>query len=548
MFERIVEWIGNFLSSIFRKGGDIMDDARVEANMFKEQARATKTKTAATFNISISGESHVNYFRNRVIGEFLRVMVAFVPYKYDNTTGRFVVYFVRNRRRSVVEYIKFSKPTMECKNADISYTVINKIISSTGMTTDIGNTQDKVLHINDMVSTCIYDSIDSKKAPLYLVHDLDGDIKVGNPTFVYKCWVVMCKLIIRRVDAYCNRPEGTPSKDSELIEKLMTQAGIHMFMSYFRSIDNIFYKNCYRTATINKIVDAINRYNDNHFNVNKITKFSYEPDTNRCSVEVSEDKKFSIFNLQGVTIKFSGVITETGDAAMRRFNYKLAEVLLRAEDEVLKRNFLFYIFSTGGIEDNEIVKLQEEQEQSKTYSDFIITNLNERVEPTVGLVMADSGFKENVDGDFSSKVFEQAADTEVAMESNTEKIAAPIILPPTVTPIENSKIDKLKEESQSIRIEESTTIPKIGSNRLDPVNVLRQDTGDSGVSQKPETSKGIMDSIVEEDVDFRDLRSIPLAQWTSEDCLAMLGSDESLDNGVTRQDIVERMMFLSNKK
>jgi nitrogen regulatory protein PII-like uncharacterized protein len=552
MIEKLIEAIGRFLSALFRKSGDIIDDTRVEMNMLKEQAKVAKVNTQSTLTVSVTGESHVNYFRNRVVGEFLRVMASLVPYQFEQSSGRYVAYFVRHKRRSFVEYIKFSKNHLEDSESEISYTYLNKIISSTGITTNIGRTDKKILVVDDNISNCIYDSISGQKAPLYLVHILDNRVGVGNPTFVYECWIITVKLISKKVDNYLRNDDTC---DGKMIEILMNQAGIHMYMSYFRSISNPYYRTYYKKGAINSIVEAIKDYNSRHFNVNKILNFSFEPAIKgKGSIEFNKEKNQSTLSLYGVSIKFTGNISEKlSNNAISRFNYKFAEILVKSEDDALRRNFLFYLFSTGGLDDSDIVQLKEEEEvEGSKFSDTKVSEFNNKVEPVVTKVMQESNFRETESGDLASMDFEQFINSEITVKSSTTSFTNPTVVAPAMLSDDiraGGTIEELRKQSENTSNTGSSVEESDESSSKDSDFVRRlqtEATGQATVSRPEDSITQLESASVDESKSIKELLNTPLIQWSSEDCLKVLGSEETLNANITRQDVLDRMMFLSS--
>lgn len=556
MIEKIIDFIGRVLSALFRKSNDIIDNTKTEYGMMKQQAKVAKVNVQSTLSVSVSGEGHVNYFRNRVVGEFLRVMSSAVTYRYEQSSGKHVAYFVRHKRKMVMEYIKFSKDRIDDREAEISYTFINKIISSTGVTTNIGRTDKKVLLVDDAISNCIYDAISGKKAPLYLVHELGNKVGVGNPTFVYDCWIMTTKLITKKVQAYLL---DSKTRDGQLIETLMSQAGIHMYMSYFRSLSNPFYRTVYGKGSINTVVEAIKDYNSRHFNTNKVLNFAFDYDNKGgIRVEVDPSREFTTIHLYGVSIKFTGVITETGQYAERRFNYKFAESLLKSDDLDLRLNFLFYLFSTGGIDDEDIVKLNEQQElEGARGSDPHVASLHQRIEPVVATVMQSSNFSEDSDGDLSSRDFEEFIQQDVQTKSKAKELVIPkvderVVTYETVVPTDtrtNSTIEGLRQESQNLKeVAVASQTESVNTDNSDIVRRLQeQATGEATIQRQTEQATKLETITVDNSKSITELLKTPLTQWTSEDCMKVLGSDEPLNANITRQDVVERMMFLSSR-
>lgn len=553
MIERIIDFIGRLLSAIFRKSNDIIDNTKTEYGMIKQQAKVAKVNTQSTLSVSVSGENHVNYFRNRVVGEFLRVMSSLVVYQYEKSSGKHVAYFVRHKRRSAMEYIKFSKDRLDDKEAFISYTYINKIISSTGVTTNVGRTDQKVLLVDDAISNCVYDSISGKKAPLYLVHVLGDKVGVGNPTFVYDTWILTTKLISKKVKAYIM---DSNTRDGQLIETLMSQAGIHMYMSYFRSLSNPFYRTVYGKGTINTIVEAIKDYNGRHFNVNKILNFSFDYENKGgVRVDIDPSREFTTLHLYGVTIKFTGVISEVGENAARRFNYKFAESLLKSEDLDLRVNFLFYMFSTGGIDDQDIVRLNEQEqiEGAKT-SDPAVTALHQRVEPAVKTVMEASNFEEGPDGDLASRDFEEFIQQDVQAKSKVGEVVVPKVDEVLVTYADTYATDqttdsRIKSDNQRIDSEVKVTqASNTTDDRSDFVRRLEEEaTGNTSGQRQVQESERAETIVVDDSKSFNELMNTPLTQWTSEDCMKVLGSEQPLNANITREDVLQRMMFLTTQ-
>lgn len=557
MLEKIIDFIGRALSVIFRKSNDIIDNTKTEYGMVKQQVKVAKVNTQSTLNISISGENHVNYFRNRVIGEFLKVMSSLVSYKYDESSGKYVAYFVRYKRKFVMEYIKFSKDKIDDIESFVSYTYINKIISSTGVTTNIGKTNQKVLLVTDSISTCVYDSISGKKAPLYLVYVLGDKIGIGNPTFVYDSWVLITKLIDKKVQSYISDKD---TRDGKLIETLMSQAGIHMYMSYFRSLTNPFYRTSYLKTSITSISSAVKDYNSRHFNSNKILNFSFDYENKGdIKIEISPNKDFSIVSLYGITIKFTGVISESGQYAAERFNYKIAQSIIKTEDASLKYNFLFYMFSTGGIDDEDIVKLNEEKEIKEDNTvDSSIAVLNQRVEPVITDVMNSSNFNEGSDGDLVSRDFEEFIEQNISSKVNNSEIVVPKVDDSTMYYSDTlskeerilSNIESLRKESETLKevIVTSKESIKVNNNTDIIRNLREQAVGDVLSERQVDTSKRLQSKFVDSSNSVKDLLNTPLIQWSSEDCMKVLGSDEPLNANITRQDVLERMMFLSTQR
>lgn len=559
MFEQIIEAIGRFIAALFRKSGEFIEDAKVEANLMKEQARVSSVNAKSTLSVSFSEGSYVNYFRNRVIGEFLRVMSSVVPYKYEPKSGKYVVYFVRHKRKNYMEYIKFSKDTEESKNVDISYTVINRMMSSTGITSKIGNTSKKVLLVDDAVSSCIYDSISGRKAPLYMLHVLEDKVGVGNPTFVYDCWILTTKIIMKKTVAYING--GTDANDKQMIESLTSSAGIHMFMSYFQSLTNPFYRTSYGSSKINSMASAVKLYNSLHFNTNKILSFTYNKcEKNKGRVEVDQQRDRTTLSLYGAEVIFTGKITESAEMAISRFNYKFAETLLTSDDLALRRNFAFYMFSTGGIDDKDIIQLWEEDEVANSkVSDPSYTDINNRVEPVVKKVMYDSGFKEDDSGELVSKDFSEFIDAEVKQKANTPAIEVPKEVEPVyveiggdtkVTEVPSSKdaIAELHNESKSVKdeINHSQKAESLSNENSrgskDIVSMLRSDAGFDGesVTSRSDNVEYVAPSNSDSSVNKIDK---PIISWTFEDCMSALGG-ATYDSHITKEDIISRMMFL----
>lgn len=591
MFERIIEAIGRFIASLFRRSSEFIEDTKVESNLFKEQAKVSAINAKSTLNISMQEGAYVNYFRNRVIGEFLKVLATLVPYKYEEDSGKYIAYFVRHKRKSMMEYIKFVKTNENDKDADISYTVVNKMLSSTGITMRLGNSGDNVLVVDDAVSSCIYDSISGKKAPLYLLHVLDKRVGVGNPAFVYDAWVLTVKLISKKVDNFLSSSQN--EKDVFLVNNLMSNAGIHMFMSYFKSLDNPYYRMYYKPCSLKSMSDGVKYYNSLYFNTNKITKFTFvDGSREKCHVLVNHNKRTSELSLYGATITFTGIITEEGEAAGKRFNYKLAETLLKTEDETLKRNFLFYLFSTGGIDDKDIIELNEEKDidSSKT-QDKEAVEFNKKVEPVVQKVMVDSGFKEDESGDLASADFSDFVESDVKAKYNNPnpvvpKEEEPIATSNDVKPsdldskpeevVEEPKkveeaekveevkeevkevvrgsnaIDNLQKESSQTYINEEKKEPKVEDkpkNSSDFVRALKKEADGEATTQRPTSDYEKLESKGAEIRDINQIISKPITQWDDEDCTTILGSDFDFSkSNFSKTDVLDRVLFLSNSR
>lgn len=547
MFEKVIEAIGRLLSLVFGTVGNVVDNINVEKNMIKDQVKSTTIKTKSTLNISVNGESHVNYFKNRVVGEFLRVMSALVPYEYEESSNKYVAYFVRNKRKSLMEYVKFSKNDINDTNADISYTIINKLLSSIGTTTKLGNTKDKVLLVDENTSRCMYEAISGNKAPLYLVHVLDNRIGVGNPAFVYDCWITTVKLISRRVDKYMNN-ELSSEEDKKLIEVLMTQAGVHMFMSYFKSLNNPFYRTFYKEANIKSIVEGVNYYNSLHFNTNTVIDFSYDSSNKiNSKVEISKEKDYTVLQNYGVSLKLLGAINGPFDQVMRRFNYKFAETLLLSDDKVLRRNFLFYMFSTGGVDNKDIIELKEEElVKDAKINDKDASSFNDKVEPVVNKVMKENNFTENEEGDLESKVFESFITDNINIKSSEQSIQKPEVLAPIVLS-EDLVSPTIKESSSTIKGEQK--VEHKVEVESDIVRRLAQEANSSITVEKSTNDYDRIEKVSQDtSKSIEELLKTPITLWETEDCMKVLGSNEKLESSITRQDILDRLMFLSSRK
>lgn len=449
MFERIVEAIGRFLSKLFGFTGDFIDNVKVSSSIYKDQIKTTTNNTKATLSISVSGEGHVNYFRNRVVGEFLKVIVSLLEYKYDKESGKYVAYLVRHKKKSLMEYLRFSKDSKEDIDADITYTVINKLLSKDGVTYKVGNSSSNVLVVDDKVSTFIYEGISGKKAPIYLVHVVSTKIGVGNPIFLLDCW----RLIIRIIENKVNNFESD-TEDYKKIEVLMDQAGMHMFMSYFKSLNNPFYRTFYKSSNINTVVDAVKYFNNQNFlPKNKILKFSYSVENKSLSqVEYDSVKDKTTIIHYGITIVLTGKVGDIDSYILKGVSYKMCESLVKSNDKNLRDNVLFYMFSTGGIDDKDIVQLKENNETQESIYDKDISRVNNYIEPTINEVMEKSNFKENEDGDLVSREFEQYIDLNVKENSYKEQEevkASYIVAKPVedIKPIEYTSIDSIEKLS-----------------------------------------------------------------------------------------------------
>ena len=588
MFERIIEAIGRFIASLFRKSSEFIEDTKVESNLFKEQAKVSAINAKSTLNISMKEGSYVNYFRNRVIGEFLKVLATLVPYKYEEDSGKYSAYFVRHKRKSMMEYIKFVKNNENDKDADISYTVVNKMLSSTGITMRLGNSGDNVLVVDDAVSSCIYDSISGKKAPLYLLHVLDKRVGVGNPAFVYDAWVLVVKLISKKVDSFLSPNQS--EKDVFLVNNLMSNAGIHMFMSYFKSLDNPYYRMYYKPCSLKSMSDGVKYYNSLYFNTNKITKFTFvDGSREKCHVLVNHNKRVSELSLYGATITFTGIITEEGEAAGKRFNYKLAETLIKTDDEILKRNFLFYLFSTGGIDDKDIIELREEKDiDSSKSQDKEAVEFNKKVEPVVKKVMVDSGFKEDESGDLASADFSEFVESDVKAKYNNPNPVVPKEEEPIATsndvkpsdldneleeieePKKVEKVEEVKEVKEVKEVENvgpnaidnlqkqssKTYIPKDEEpkvenkpNSSDFVRALQQEADGAATTQRPSNEVEKLESKGAKIRYINEIISKPISQWDDEDCTTILGGNFDFSkSNISKQDVLDRALYLKDNR
>lgn len=531
MFETIIDFIGNLLSSIFGRFADFIEDRKVSLNMMKEQVSQTKTQTTSTLSVSISENSHVNYFRNRVIGEFLKVIVSLIPFKYDCESNKYVSYFVRRKNRSTMEYIKFSKNKENDTDADVSYTYINKVISKTGVTTNIGNTSQTVLLVTDVVSNCIYDAISGYKSPLYLCNVLDDAVNIGNPTFIIDCWVLMVRAINISVSRYFS---DNSSIEHKKVNILMEQAGMHMFMSYFKSIKNPFYRELYKQSSISSISEAIKVYNSLHFNTNKIVGFSFkENSSNSCSIEYSDNDKFTFINAYGITLKVTGIIRDTKETVFKRFNHKLSESILKSNDHALVRNFVSYVLSTGGIELEDINTILTEEDyinnNQDSYQDTSMSNMNDSIEQAVDKVMEDSNFKEDENGDLVSIDFKSFIDTDVKTKVKSKQ---------TVIPKEDSPIIVLRNDNRVVN-NNSIPIVKHDDSNEDIVRKLHSmTTGKESNLERPEISEKSVKYVSQ-------CITKPLVQWSLDECKEALEYNYIFDSDINRSDVIDRMLFLS---
>lgn len=539
MIEELMEKIARFISNFFRRAGEKVEDSKLEYNMSRTQMKDTKANVKSMLKVSVSEKTTINYFENRVIGELLKLVSYVVEYKYEAKTKTYVAYLVRRKKKNTMEYIKFYKYNEQDTDANITYTLINRIISNKGVTVDIGNTKDTNLVVTPEISRCLYDSITPDKAPLYLVHVLNDEINIGNPKYVYECWVLMCKVISNKVERY--RVDVALQKQ---VDKLVDRAGIHLFMSYFKTTNNPFYKKYYSYNEINDLLGAVIDYNSRHFNTNKILDFYYDGNNKtKGIIKSATDKSISHISLYGVNIKVSPALNSNTDINIKSLNYKFANVLLKSEYKEIRDNFLFFIYSTGGIDDEDIIELKEQELFGKNkYTDDVINEMNNTLEKDVETIMSESGFTEGENGEYSSEEFKSYIDALVEDLSNSNDTSYPtaeyIVYEPVREPLfeeQEEYVSPTKEEVKETTVED------------DIVKRLEVDaTGRSTVSNE-DTKSNLVDSIVEEEKSIEDIIKIPLIQWTKEDCVKMIGTDMKLEN-ISKQDIFDRMMFLSEKK
>lgn len=500
MIEAIIVAISNFFSKILRTYKKVNTTVVNAVDNVNTQIYSAKNTISSTVSITLSNVSHINYFKNRVIGEFLRIIVELVSYVYDNESDKYVVYLVRRNTKLTMEYIKLSKDKEDSKDADITYTIINKLISKRGTTTYVGNTSQVVLNVTDAVSDCLYSALEEGKAPLYVVNVLDNiNMSVYHTTYYNECWIIASKLIKRRVNTYIKIPI---EDDIKFIDSLVQMAGTHLFMSYFKSVDNPFYRMYYKDTDNNSIVKSINDFNSKVYNTDKILDISYDSSDKSDAIltRINTSNNY-ILKYYGIIIKFTSKTisnTTTAKSIMDRFNYKLSEEILKSNDKIIRDNFLFYIFSTGIAS----TLLSKDDISKEIPSDVIINDINDSVENTVIEDMNELGFKEDDSGSFISKLFKESVES-IVTSSIEGKIVVPtkaVVTHPIVIqdiPTEVS-IDAITELEPTISVESTMK---------------------------------------------------PLIDWNIEDCTDFLCNENCVTpKGIERQDILNRLLYLQQKR
>ena len=554
LLEKIIDIIGRLLSKIFGRLDDIKNDVQVKTNKSKEQINVAKTQTKSTLNISISGEQHVDYFKGRVIGEFIKVLASYVPYRYEQSSKKYVAYFVRKRNRNVIEYIKFSKDSKESKSVDISYSYINKLISKNGIRSEMGNTTDSTLVLDSDVISGISYAVSGKKSPYYLCFvEPKKTVEVGNPTFIVDSWLSVMNLIKVLTNNYF---KDFNSKQYKEVEGLMQRAGFHMVMSYFKSVKDPYYRTAYRTCHLKTIVDAIKDYNSLHFNSNKITNFTYDKDYIREKPNFSMREDGFTVRGYGICVTYTGKPIVNESKAFEEYGYKLASFIAKNNDKDLCFNFIFYIISTGGIHDADIVELKELYKEVSKETDSSIVEVNNSVEPEVSTIMEESNFIEDEDGDLTSKLFESTISDNVKAKASTIE---PASIPEVMEPIKVKDISIKEEEVKT----EDTFVSPVKAMIEEAKVVQKEDTSEEEHSIKPkEFNTNSLDMIsalkqtVEEDTDVKvvggikkvsEVISKPPVDWTLEECKEILKGEYYFDT-IKREDVIDRMLFLSAKE
>lgn len=582
MFEKIVEAIGRFLSKLFGGFGDTFIDMKVNSSMAKNQAKAATLQAKSTLSISMSEESLVNYFSNRVVGEFLKILASVSPYKYEESSNSYVAYFVSRRNKNNIHYIKFSKKDLDDRDADVAFTYINKMISKTGLTSKLGNTKDNSLLVDDVVTSCVYNAISGTKAPMYLCHYIPGgNVDIGDGSFFIDTWMLTVKAINMDVEKYFRDSNCSEYKN---VERLMTQAGMHLYMSYFKSTGNPFYRTSYLETETNTIVKAVKLYNQEQFNVNKIVSISFDKSSRISPVVKSvPGKNRFIIEAYGLSVTFTGSTSDDGVTAFQKFNYKLAESLAKSSNINLRRNFIFYVLSTGGT-----VSINGNEDSTQYNNDRVMTQYNANVEPYVKKVMDSANFVEDDNGDLASKdytTFIEAEVKEKAKDKNPTipEPSAPIISEKAPDIVISDYVDAISSSVDSMdndavgtneidkpirsRVVTDGTNPELKSNSvIDSLKESSEKVVDSKVRKVEDESTytgenyiktlhdqaDSVDSTTEGDDTKSDevkyiskVNTKPIIKWTLEECKEALKGDYVFDTGFTKDDVKDRLIYLS---
>lgn len=412
MLESIVDFIGRLLSKIFgifTKIGDGVEDVRRATSGAGKVVSQAKT----TLSVSVTGESHVNYFRGRIVGEFIKVLSLFAPTKYDPKTGAYVAYFMRKSTKTCVEYLKFYKDTETSDVTHIAYYRQNKLISKKGTTFLLGTNDSSNLSTDDNVIKCVSETL-SGRAPMYLCHEEPRvNVSVGSPMFFTGIWAVTIRAVQNRVQKYLDGDEEV-KKD---VESITSKAGLHLFMSFFKSFKEPMMDAGYGKCSITRVADGVTNYNKGHFNTQKILEFKYSKEATGESISAIEGSKDVKLVYHGTELRVTNCSTnETPKVLATRLNRKVADSLLLSDDRNLARNFLFFIMATGVSDMADIIhECRTEMNDAVGYPDAEVDTLNENVEPVVTKVMYDTGFTVDDKGEFVSDVFKR--ETDVYMSS-----------------------------------------------------------------------------------------------------------------------------------
>jgi hypothetical protein len=512
MFERIIYFIGRCLSNIFGFVSSIKDNITVETNMMKNQVKSTTIKTKSMINVSISEDSHINYFNKRVITEFLKVIASLLEYKYNKDSNLYVVYLVRKKNKYNIEYIKFTRDNKESKITNITYTYINKLISTTGISVNIGRTDKDILNIDENVIKCVLDSINTNKSPLYILYNINDNIEIGNDNFIYDCWVLTSKIILHKTESYFNNK----SYFNE-VEYLTKKAGLHVVMSYFKSINNIFYNNIYKQSNIKTIVDIITEYNSLNTTKYGILDFYYSKSSkDRFKYEIVKNNNYTIIGSYGLYLRLDGIIENPNITLFDKIGLELFNTILNTKDFNLSKNIISYLFSIGNMSEDDINKIKEEIDISgPKYQDRGMEELNSKVEKPLDIVMEYNKFTENEEGDFESELYKNKKEFYLKDIISNNNIINPVINEPSIIFDSKDKIDNIENKIKDI-------------NSFDKLKEIYRESLDN--------------------IDLDNVLDKPIAFWTEDECLKILSNIDLINlNKEVISEIRERLSYFLTK-
>lgn len=539
MIERIFTAIGRFFSSIFSFFGDKVEDVKISTANTKQQVKSAAKNISHSFSVN----NTTNYYKNRIIGEFLRFIAGYLTYNFDKEVSTYSAYLVRHPSKFTMEYFSFMKYKKEDKVVYISYTVINSIISKTGVTYNIGSTEDKVLAVKDFMSKSIYNAISKKKAPLYVcssTKDTVGDVK-----FVYDNWIYMTRLI---VDLSFVEGHG-PTQD------LMNIAGFQLVMSYFDSLKDKWFENVYKPSTMKKLYDFVEYYNSLAFNQNKIISFNYDKEYR--SVSKAEGKTIIHY---GIIIEYADELTKSSLKPIESYSYKFIDTMLKTRDMQLYRNFLVFVIATGSVHCPELTKITEEDDKPVA-SDEIVNKMNDFVEEDINTEMKKAGFDFKDDNsDAESQVFETTMDGYVDQSFNItfSKLPKPSVNTVELEDSSNTpeKVFRRRQKTKdsAIRFDikdsdkivvnevEHSTIQKPDS--YDVIEKLKSEANKEYTTQNDTTSS--VKETVPTNITVESIMKKNLIDWTYDECLFALNNLKP-DSGIRRFDVIQRLQYLESK-